>query len=182
MIVRRTLLAAFVLPLLAAVPADDPLGVDLAAEPPAALARDILREGDARRGAYVFHRTSLLCARCHVAGDPNSLGPDLARWTEAPTIEHLAESILKPSAEVREGYETATVALRDGRTLAGILASKSADIITLRLADPIGESLVLPAAEVEDFKLGADSTMPAGLVDGLGSRREFLDLVRYPAL
>ena len=39
--------------------------------------------------------------------------------------------------------------------------------------------MTIAAADVEGRKVGGPSLMPAGLANGLGSRQEFLDLIRY---
>src|SRR5271165_6875546 len=56
------------------------LSEQLAKEDAAVLAKAAREQGDASRGAIVFHRPDLLCMRCHTAGQEGArLGPDLAK-------------------------------------------------------------------------------------------------------
>jgi putative heme-binding domain-containing protein len=181
---RPGLLGLFLALLIApTAPADDgppTLEAGLLAQPAAELAREAAGSGDARRGAYVFHRPALLCAKCHDEGGAG-LGPDLARWPEPPTVEAIVDAVLRPSDSIREGYEPIAVATRDGRVVSGVLAGRGDEGLVLRLADPIGEALRIPLDQVEEERPGAASVMPAGLVNALATRQEFLDLVRYLA-
>src|SRR4051812_43906435 len=94
----------------------------LALEDPAQLSDEARKAGDPIRGALVFFRPSLQCARCHAGGDKvPSLGPDLAAIGRPESDRHVVESILDPSKEIRRGFEPVTVATRDGRTLTGLL-------------------------------------------------------------
>jgi putative heme-binding domain-containing protein len=167
-------------PTLASAADDAPpsLESELLGRPAAELAREAIRLGDARRGAYIFHRPALLCARCHAVDDAG-LGPDLAKWPERPTTEQIVDAVLRPSATIREGYEPITVATLDGRVHAGIVAERRDDALVLRVADPLGAAETLPRDQIEAEKAGDVSLMPAGLVNALAGPGEFLDLVRY---
>jgi putative heme-binding domain-containing protein len=118
--------------------ANEPLDRRLAAEPLDALAAAAQSEGDADRGAVLFHRAYLSCAKCHVAADSGRpAGPDLARDRRGLSPADLIRSVLDPSHEVRKGYETVTVATTDGRTLTGLLVEDRPDALVLR--DPTGD-------------------------------------------
>ena len=153
----------------------------LAAEDPASLGGAARREGDARRGALVFHRPSLGCARCHVAeaGRGRALGPDLGRLGPATTDAHLVESILEPSKVMARGFEPVTIARADGRVVVGLLDSEDAASVTLRDMSLEGRTVSIPRAEIEGRTVGTVSLMPGGLADQLAGREEFLDLIRY---
>lgn len=165
-------------------PAPGSLEARLLAETSEALAKDAAERGDARRGAVVFHRRALQCARCHRVGEPDggeALGPDLARWAEPPGLTHLAASILRPSAAIREGFEPVTIATTDGQVITGLLAGESDGAVVLRRVDRDGEPEAIPRDRIEERARGTTSVMPAGLVNALGSRQEFLDLLKYLA-
>jgi putative heme-binding domain-containing protein len=160
-----------------------PLGEQLRREDPAALARDARRLGDARRGALIFYQPALTCTKCHIAERADApaptLGPDLATIGKDTPDRDLVESILEPSKVIRKGYEPVTIATDDGRTITGLLAEERPDAIVLR--DPVqdGRPVAIARDRIEQQRRGGPSLMPAGLVNALSSRQQFLDLVRY---
>ncbi|MGE3818480.1 MAG: DUF6797 domain-containing protein, partial [Isosphaeraceae bacterium] len=95
------------------------------------------------------------------------------------TAAELIESILNPSKVIRQGYETVAVARTDGTTLTGVLAEDRPDALVVLDPGRGGEKIVVPRSEVEDTRVGGPSVMPAGLVNLLGNREEFLDLASY---
>ena len=168
-------------PVSSAMPA--PLDQQLRREDPAALARDARRLGDARRGALVFYQPALTCTRCHVNEKADAtaptLGPDLAAiGKDAPDVE-LVESILEPSKVIKKGYEPVTIATDDGRTITGLLAEERPDAVVLRDPAQDGKPVAIARDRIEQRRKGGPSLMPAGLVNALASRQQFLDLVRY---
>src|SRR5262245_3866750 len=95
----------------------------LSKEDPGALAKAARQQGDAGRGAMIFHQAQLLCTKCHTAGEGDAaLGPDLAWKAKDATDLYLVESILTPSKTIKKGYETATVVTKAGKTITGIIA------------------------------------------------------------
>ena len=159
-----------------------PLDQQLRREDPSALARDARRLGDARRGALVFYQPALTCTRCHVnerADAPPTLGPDLAALgKEVPDVE-LVEAILEPSKAIKKGYEPITIATDDGRTITGLLVEERPDAVVLRDPGQDGKPITIARGRIEQQSRRGPSIMPAGLVNALGSRQQFLDLLRY---
>ncbi len=150
----------------------------LAGEDPAALVRSARERGDAIRGALLFHQPSLGCARCHVAEiGAKPLGPDLATIGKDVADAYLVESILAPSKAIKKGFETVTIARTNGEVVTGLLESDGPDAVVLR--DPGGQA----RHDLEEGDRAAGrrgpSLMPAGLVNQLASRDQFLDLLRY---
>ena len=152
----------------------------LRAEDPAALAHEARRLGDARRGALVFYQPTLTCTKCHVSdtGTP-ALGPDLTALGKDATDVYLVESILEPSKVIKKGFETVTISTEDGRTLTGLLGDDRADAVVLRDPGQDGKPVTIPRNQIEERKDGGASIMPTGLASNLGTRQQFLDLVRY---
>ncbi|MFG0333368.1 MAG: DUF6797 domain-containing protein, partial [Maioricimonas sp. JB049] len=136
-------------------------------------------QGDARRGAVAFYQPTMACNRCHTtAGSKAGIGPDLTQWQQRPATKDLVEAILEPSKKVREGYETAALLRSDGRLMTGLLVRADDSGVTLR--DPnTGETLFTPADEIDEWTKRTESVMPAEAVNQLGTRQQFLDLVRY---
>lgn len=146
------------------------------------LAASARQHGDARRGAILFHQVHVGCVKCHaVDGSGNSLGPDLTnlKKQQNATDEHIVRSILLPSADIRKGYESVSLLTAKGRTVTGLLVSKSDDGVTVRDPAGKGDRTFIPTDDVEEMLPSSNSIMPAGIVNQLGGRQQFLDLVRY---
>ena len=144
----------------------------------AALAK---QDGDAIRGAVVFFQHHMACSKCHSvgAGKTSTLGPDLATLGKDVRDEALVESVLLPSKIIRKGFESVTVVTADGKSLAGLLVERTKEKLTIRDLARSGESTTLLEAEIEDVKDNPLSIMPAGQMNQLASRQQFLDLIRY---
>ena len=158
------------------------LHVQLTAEGAMSLAKAARSEGDPQRGAVVFHQPFLACSKCHTAGQPSSLpllGPDLTRLDKNTTAESLVESVLEPSKVIRKGFEPTVVQLTDGRSVTGLLVEETDDMVVLRDVTHLGEPVTLAKSQIEDRVTTKTSIMPAGQVNALATRQQFLDLVRY---
>ena len=131
----------------------------------------------------MFYQPALTCTRCHVneKADSNAptLGPDLAAIGKDTPARDLVESILEPSKVIKKGYEPVTVATDDGRTITGLLVEDRPDAVVLRDPAQDGKSLTIARNQIGGERKGGPSVMPAGLVNALASRQQFLDLVRY---
>ncbi len=174
--------AALIVSLLALVPdGPPPLQDQLAEEDPTALARAARVQGDPARGAVVFYQKHLACTACHgdVGVDKPPLGPDLTAMGPAVTDAYLIASILDPSREIKKGFEPVTIATVDGKTITGLIVEDRPDRLTLRDPAEPAKPITIPAVDIESRKVGGPSLMPAGLANALGSRQEFLDLIRY---
>lgn len=159
---------------------------------PSTLVEQALSNGDPRRGAILFHQAQLQCSKCHSVTGPDtastalgrdSLGPNLTQWKSSrfqgpPDREYLVESILRPSAKLREGYLTAIVLTEDDEVVTGILLDTEGDSITLAEATGDGQPRTF-AKEGLEVRLSTKSIMPEGLVDQLASVEQFYDLISY---
>lgn len=174
---------SFALPIALAIAAQaEPptLGRTLAAEGAANLAKAMRTAADPARGGVLFHQKHMTCAQCHAVGDgPSPLGPDLAALDPKPSDEQIVEAILAPSKTIHKGYETVLIATNDGRTLSGIVASEDAEGLVLKDAADPAKPVAIRKAEIAERRASEISLMPAGLVEMLGSRQDFLDLTRY---
>ncbi|MCA9084083.1 MAG: c-type cytochrome [Planctomycetaceae bacterium] len=151
-------------------------------ESPVALAEAAKKSGDARRGAILFHQVHVGCVKCHaVDGSSNALGPDLTQLKNQPlhSDQHVVESILKPSAEIRKGFETITVVTRNGKTVTGLLVSKDDEQVVVRDPAHNGNRETVATADIEELVASKVSIMPTGIVNQLNDRPQFLDLLAY---
>jgi len=150
-----------------------------AASDPLARYRVALAGGDARRGEQVFrNQPTLACIRCHRAGgDGGDAGPNLAGVGSKYSREYLLEAILKPNATIAPGFDTVVATLRNGDTVAGVVASETADMLSLRNTD--NQVVAVKKADLAKRE-GAPSGMPE-VYATLLSNRELRDLVEYMA-
>ncbi|MDB5351812.1 MAG: putative rane-bound dehydrogenase [Planctomycetota bacterium] len=129
--------------------------------------------GNRQKGRSVFEKT---CATCHKAdGLGESVGPDLATVT-GRTPEDLLIHILDPNREVNPQYLDYSVATSDGRIVTGLIASETANSVTLRRA--AGATDVIPRTQIEAIASTGVSLMPDGLETGL-THQDFADLVAF---
>lgn len=143
----------------------------------AALART---NGDAKRGAILFHQPHIGCVKCHaVDGSKNNLGPNLTNPAKPGHDDaYVVTSVLKPSSVIRRGFESATVITLDGKSSTGLIVNRSDTSITLR--DPLTASRhTYLRNDLEEVVINELSLMPAGLTNQLQDQQQFFDLIRY---
>ena len=175
-------LLAGVTPAVAQPKAVVPLEQVLAREGATKLAKAARETGDPIRGAVLFYQPQLSCTKCHACGgaaDQSPLGPDLSRPEPGTTAEAVVEAVLDPSRVVRKGYEAVVVSRADGTTVTGLLAEDRADAVVLRDPASGGKPVTIPTADIDRRTVSPTSLMPAGLVNQLADRQQFLDLIAF---
>jgi len=116
------------------------------------------------------------CDRCHVLfGKGGNVGPDLTTFRR-DDLDAILPSIVNPSAEIREGYVTHTIATTDGRILNGVLIDQDDRVVVLRAAD--GADSTIPREDIDEMEPSQTSIMPEGLLDGLDDQ-QLRDLFAY---
>jgi putative heme-binding domain-containing protein len=139
----------------------------------------VKRKGDPANGSNVFFRPSPGCANCHVVnGRGAELGPNLSEIGSKLGRDALYEAILDPSAGISFGYEAFTLTLRDGDEVYGLIASETADELSLKIVGGIVTKY--KKSEVTARQQSKVSIMPTGLQLGM-TTEEFVDLVEYLA-
>lgn len=178
---RHRAVVMFAFLILAAPLAAQTLEEDLKRVPAAELASLAKAEGDAIRGAVVFFQRQMACGKCHAAGKaiPNALGPDLAALGKEVSDETLVEAVLLPSKTIRKGFESVTAVTTAGKTLTALLVERTPKKLVVRDVLRDGELTTIPANELDNVNVNVTSIMPAGQVNQLNSRQQFLDLMRY---
>lgn len=152
----------------------------LSREDLASLAEAAREQGDAGRGAVTFYQPHLACSKCHATGDQNSsFGPDITKGGTDVTDVYLVESLLAPSKLIKKGFKTVTVSTTAGKIVTGLLAEERPDAIVIRDPSQPDRLITIAKDEIDERNDRAPSIMPEGLTNLLGSRQEFLDLVRY---
>ena len=128
------------------------------------------------RGEQIYRRDSLQCVSCHAIGaGVSNIGPNLISLGGSSPMDYIIESIIDPSAKLKEGYTTANVLTYDGVAYTGIAIGESDDEIKLRSAD--GKEITIAKDDIELRRPGK-SLMPAGLVDRL-SEESLVDLFAF---
>jgi putative heme-binding domain-containing protein len=152
-------------------------GQNAAPLPP--LSELVKMKGDVAKGARIFTNASPGCANCHVVnGRGVELGPNLSEIGTKLGKDALIESILEPSSGVSFGYEAWNFTLKSGDEVYGLLASETADEVTVK---HIGGIITrLKKSDLESRQQSKLSIMPAGLQAAM-TAQELVDLVEYLA-
>lgn len=127
-----------------------------------------LSGGDRDRGEVLFHGDRAKCSGCHkVGGKGGSVGPDLSH-VATRRIEELYRDIAEPSLSIHPDFNAYTVALKDGRVLAGIVRALGAEKI--QVTDSDAKIAEIPRSEIEELRPSGTSIMPVGLVGAIGEQ------------
>ena len=140
------------------------------------IAAEVLTKGNAEHGREVFRRPEIACLSCHRVGDEGGkIGPALDAIGSAQPLEFLIGTVIEPQREVKEGFETFRVTMKDGGEIIGIVvAGNDAELV---LRDPAGAEHTIAVAEIAKREM-IGSLMPAGLADNL-SPEDLRDLFAY---
>ena len=129
--------------------------------------------GDAQRGNALFWGQGA-CGSCHVVnGRGGRLGPELTRIGAMRSLAFLKESMVKPSADIPDGYKGMRVVPRGGRPVTG--AIKNEDDFTVQLLDTSERYHSFQKASLERFEELEASLMPPSAL----SPAEIDDVVAY---
>ena len=131
--------------------------------------------GDPERGEQLFRRQG--CMACHtVSQDAPLKGPYLGDIAARYTRRQLAESILRPSAQIAQGFHSYWFETEDGSRYTGFIVSESGGRIVIR--NQFGTETVLDKSNVTDRGKRETSIMPRGLVNPL-TVGELASLIAY---
>lgn len=117
-----------------------------------------------------------LCGKCHMLhATGGRIGPDLTTY-KRDDLRALLLQIVHPSGEIREGYETLTAILTDGRVVTGFLVDQDPQVVSLKTVD--GQAVAMERSEIEELIPQRRSLMPEGLLKSL-SEAQLQDLFAY---
>ena len=99
--------------------------------------RPSLDGGDIERGKDVFlNHGAAQCVRCHIVnGYGAAVGPELSEIGKTKDRNYILQAIVDPGAVVAEGFGMVTIKLKNGETVAGILADENKQNFTLKGLD-----------------------------------------------
>jgi len=151
--------------------------VDLSKAERTALLNDAKQLGDFKRGAAIYNRPALACVSCHaIKGKGGQLGPELGGLATHMVPEGILESLLTPSRQMKQGYESVVITLKNKDVRVGTLHRKTKSEVLLR--DASGKISSVPRNQVAKLDTSGVSMMPPGLTNSL-RRDELLDLLHY---
>ena len=156
----------------------DGLSISLDSTSMARIKKLVAETGDSRRGRDVFlNGEKSQCINCHrIEGVGGSIGPDLNKIWQTHTIEKIVESIVDPSLEIKEGFETWSVVTKSGNVYGGLKLSDGPPQVVLR--GPNGRDYRINVNEIDEKVNNKRSLMPDATVSQL-SLTEFVDLVAF---
>ncbi len=141
------------------------------------LAARAAEKGDPGRGERVFRRADLACVTCHAIGGAGGLvGPDMTSIGASAPMDYLVESLLLPSAKIKEGYHAVWVETKDGEEVTGTVARETQQELFLRNAS--GKEVAVAKSNVVRRETGKLSLMPSGLLEPV-SEGDRLDLFAF---
>jgi putative membrane-bound dehydrogenase-like protein len=141
----------------------------------AAVKRALAARGNAARGKLLFKSQS--CNACHTDADGQTLkGPHMVDIGKRYSAAELAESVLRPSAKIAQGFETYLFQMTRGQQYSGFVVSTRARSVLIREATGVQRELKL--ADIESRTIQKESMMPDGLVGNL-TPAELADLIAY---
>ncbi len=88
----------------------------------------------------------------------------------------LAESVLKPSARIAQGFNTYSFITVDGRIIQGFFVSESAHDVQIKLTD--GTSKTIRVDDIDERIKQPHSLMPQGLANNI-TPEQLADLLAY---
>ncbi|HEY2783986.1 MAG TPA: PVC-type heme-binding CxxCH protein [Fimbriiglobus sp.] len=143
-----------------------------------AFSRKVAESGNAKRGKFVYLNTAAVaCATCHkLEGLGGNVGPDLTRVWDTQTVEKLVESMLDPSKEIKEGYQSFRATTLSGATHVGLKVADTPQAVTIR--DSNGKDVTIARKDLDDLKPSPVSLMPDNVVSQLGYE-QFIDLLAF---
>jgi len=131
--------------------------------------------GNAAKGKLVYEQAG--CIACHIPGAPQSkIGPDLSGLARGLPVDMIVTEVVWPALNVKEGYEAATVTLKDGTVITGFKQTETAEAIAIREM-ATGAIKTVPKADALKIQTGG-TLMPDGLTVTL-TEQDLAHLIRY---
>lgn len=132
-------------------------------------------KGDPDEGKKLFVKQG--CQTCHnVEPDDVMKGPFMGQIGSIMNRHQIAESILKPSASISQGFGTVQIRTGNEKIYVGFVTEESADELVIR--NIAGTATTLKKADIKDRHELESSMMPTGLANSL-SYQEFASLVDF---
>ncbi|AMR31081.1 heme-binding protein [Mucilaginibacter sp. PAMC 26640] len=132
-------------------------------------------KGDPFKGKALF--TQQGCIACHSIKRGEKLkGPFMGQIGSIMTRQQIAESILKPSASISQGFATVMITAKGNKTYMGFVTEESAQKMVMRNIS--GDVFTIKTSDIVSRKELKTSMMPTGMASAL-SYDEFASLVTF---
>ncbi|WP_295713633.1 c-type cytochrome [Mucilaginibacter sp.] len=132
-------------------------------------------KGDPLKGKVLFARQG--CIACHSLSRGEKLkGPFMGQIGSIMTRQQIAESVLKPSASISQGFATVMISAKGNKSYMGFITEESAQKIVMR--NITGDVFTIKTADIVSRKELKTSMMPVGLANAL-SYDEFASLITF---
>lgn len=134
--------------------------------------------GNPQRGRALFLDSKVLaCVNCHkLEGIGGAVGPDLTRVWETHSLEKIMESMIEPSKEIKEGYQSYVATTKKGLTYTGLKVVDTPTEIVLK--DAQAKEIRIAKKDLDDLEPSKVSLMPDNVISQL-SFEQFIDLVAF---
>jgi putative heme-binding domain-containing protein len=131
--------------------------------------------GDPAAGRKVFEQVG--CMACHAVNEVGGkIGPALTAISRGLPMDMIVTEVLWPAINVKEGYEAATVTLKDGNVVRGFKQTDTDSEVSVRDMNT-GEIRTIKRADAARIEVGG-TVMPEGLTASL-TEQQIGDLIRY---
>jgi len=118
-----------------------------------------LVHGDAANGRSIYYGKGQ-CATCHsIRGNGGLFGPDLSDIGAVRSLAQLRNALIAPVFQADGDYRAATVVLRSGERIEGVL--RGATNYSFELQTDQGDLHLVDATEVREIQLRKDPLMPS---------------------
>jgi putative heme-binding domain-containing protein len=129
--------------------------------------------GDPAAGRLVYEKVG--CGNCHrVQKEGGALGPELTDIGRRRGLKFLAESLVKPEADIPIAYRAVQVVLKSGQTVSGIRLNR--DDLSIQLRDTRNNLRSFLMENVQEVRYDKPSLMPAY---ASMNQKDFEDVVAY---
>lgn len=135
-------------------------------------------KGSPQRGRDLYlNGKTLQCINCHrLEGVGGNVGPDLTRVWDTHSLEKVMESMIEPSKEIKEGYQSYRLTTKKGQTYTGLKVVDTPQEIGIK--ESTGKEVRVPRNQVEELEVSKQSLMPDNVISQL-SFDQFIDLVAF---
>lgn len=114
--------------------------------------------GDSSAGRQVYEKSG--CASCHsIEKEGGSLGPDLTDIGRRRGLKFLAESMIKPDADIPISYRAIQIVLKSGQTVSGIRLNF--DDLSIQVRDNRDNLRSFLRDNIQEIRYDKPSLMPA---------------------
>ncbi len=139
---------------------------------------EVAAKGNPVRGKELYLNTKLLaCAKCHrMEGVGGAVGPDLTKLWETMTVEKILETIVDPSKEIKEGFQSYRLTTVDSKVYTGLKVKDDAKEVVIRDAE--GRDIRVAKDEIESLTPSKLSLMPDNVVSQI-TYEQFIDLLAF---